>query len=45
MLPYERRVLALFADALDPLAELRRFGITASVAWHSDQDVDALVTG
>jgi hypothetical protein len=30
-------------DLADPMAELRRFGITASVAWHGDQDHDTLV--
>ena len=30
-------------DALDPMEELRRFGIDARVAWYADLDGDALV--
>jgi hypothetical protein len=36
-------MLPVLTDALDPMEELRRFGIDARVAWHADLDFDALI--
>jgi hypothetical protein len=36
-------MLRVLTDALDPMEELRRFGIDARVAWQADLDGDALV--
>lgn len=35
-------MLPVLTDALDPIEELRRFGIDASLTWHADIDADAL---
>jgi hypothetical protein len=36
-------MLLLFTDLADTMAELRRYGVSASAAWHADMDGDALV--
>jgi hypothetical protein len=37
-------MLPLFvSDELDPMADLRRLGVDAAVAWHGDDNAPALV--
>ena len=36
-------MLPMLTRALDPMGELRRFGIDASLTWHADLDAEALV--
>ena len=36
-------MVALFTSEPDPLADFRRMGIDARLAWHADHDTAALV--
>jgi hypothetical protein len=36
-------MLALLTDHPDPMAEMRRLGVDARLAWHADDDGPALV--